>query len=366
MYKKALFILCIGLIICGVGGWADPQGDISENGSENIQESDHSPFDGSNDEEPRSGLEDVGFDETVLMDSSFPEEEISGNILGDNGESKEEGVSFNGNEELKDIPIDEEGISFNESVEEGISFNESKEEGISDNENEEIECVSINEENRENTDKKEPLSVSANNNDIEEIVSSNEIKQQNEQKDIINVSMPTKVQIQFDPLNLNGKGDVYSEKYQVVNYGNRDVALKIKSMDISYGSEDEQYEMVSDNEIDSLSKKKIMNIDIVWHNKSENIKKVLYVRDGKVDEYVIYLKAAKYDEDGKFERLNEGSSGEFYFTGTLNPNPDIQWNDREIAVDYRYDIDNVMEGENKEKVDRFISENSWNQDAIIP
>lgn len=356
MYRRIAFIVCVGLSVLSIGGWAEngesiPNNEVNEYGTSYKNAEAEKTISDSFYKDEKEGETERG-DEESLDITDQPEMTESGNLL----EEAEygNGISFNGNEEV-DV----------------VSDNEQKEvETVSTDGWQEIEENAINEEQKEEPEVKEETisdneNVSISVNDEEKSVSSDEIGKQSEEDDITKISMPTKVQIHFDPYDLNGKGEIFSKKYQIINYGNRDILLKIKNTKVSCSSETGSYEIVSSPVMDDHSKKKTMNIDIVWNNENENLKKVLNVVNGQVDEYVIYLKAAEYDEHGKFKKLNKGSTGEFYFTGTLNSNPDIQWYDGEIAIGYNYEIINVKEDEIKEEVNKFISENGWNSQALV-
>ena len=162
-------------------------------------------------------------------------------------------------------------------------------------------------------------------------------------KEILKVSMPAKVQAYFDPQNLSGKGEVYSEKYKVVNYGNRDIAIRIKKVNVSYSSDPSLYEFSQEPVENSLSDKKKININMVWDNEEETQKQILNVDEGHIEEYVICLKAAKYDKNGDFVKLDKDSVGIFYFTGSVNSNPDLEWQNGEIGLSFSYQVVSVEE-----------------------
>lgn len=172
---------------------------------------------------------------------------------------------------------------------------------------------------------------------------SSEIKSSEEtevkiEDDIINVSFPANIHAYLDPENLSGKGQVFSDSYIIKNYGSRDLSIKIKNIDINYWSNEYIYEFSKEKITATSSQIKKINVDMIWENKSENKKKVLKIFDSEPNQCVLTLKAAKYDNEGKFIELNDSSIGTFYFTGTINSNPNLVWKDGEITLDFDYEI----------------------------
>ncbi len=67
---------------------------------------------------------------------------------------------------------------------------------------------------------------------------------------------------------------------------------------------------------------------MVWENDGDKSEKILNVIEGVADEDVLILKAAEYDENGEIHLFEESSRGRFYFTGTLNTNANIVWQEK--------------------------------------
>ena len=86
---------------------------------------------------------------------------------------------------------------------------------------------------------------------------------------------------------------------------------------------------------------KRIDVDIVWKNRKENTETVLDVVESSPDEYVLVLEAAQYTEDGQLIGLNEGGKGMFYFTGSMNWNPELVWDDTDVSVSFDYEIVNL-------------------------
>lgn len=182
----------------------------------------------------------------------------------------------------------------------------------------------------------------------EEDKKAQEMIEEKQEKDCIyNVSFPVTSKVYLDPGNLSGKGQIFSEEYKVENYGNTDIAIKIKNINVFYYSTQEVYEL-SEQIKDADPYVKKVNVDIVWRNEKENTETVLDVVEGAPDEYVLALEASEYDENEQFIRLNEGSTGLFYFTGSVNPDPELVWEDSEVTISFDYEVENIDKDEEAE------------------
>lgn len=153
-----------------------------------------------------------------------------------------------------------------------------------------------------------------------------------------NVSFPANIHAYLDPGNLSGKGQIFSDTYIIENFGNKNLLIKIKNIDINYWSDEYIYEFSQEAVTVQESRVKKLNVNMIWENESENRRKVLNIFDCELDEYVLFLRAAEYNKNGEFVKLNESSKGSFYFTGTLNANPNLVWEDGEITVSFDYEI----------------------------
>ncbi len=160
---------------------------------------------------------------------------------------------------------------------------------------------------------------------------------QEERETLYSVSFPAKTKAYLDPGNVSGEGQVFSEHYKVENYGNTDVSIKIKNISIQCLSDQDIYMFTEEDVIDPRSVVKKLHIDMVWEN-GDGQEKILHISDGVRDEEVLSLKAASYDKDGNFVSVMDGGSGSFYFTGAMNGNPGLQWEDGEIVITFSYEI----------------------------
>lgn len=158
---------------------------------------------------------------------------------------------------------------------------------------------------------------------------------------VYNVTFPAKTVAWLDPDNLSGRGQIFSDEYVVENYSNMDVSIRVKNVKVFYLSTESVYEFYETGTEENSSDVKRLDVNLVWVNKSENTERVLHVTEGECDETVLVLKAAEYNDQGECIGLNEGSTGFFYFTGTLNANPNIVWEDGEVELQFDYEIVNA-------------------------
>lgn len=176
-----------------------------------------------------------------------------------------------------------------------------------------------------------------------------EVEEAEEGKDCIyNVSFPTASTAHLDPGNLSGKGQIFSDEYKIENYGNTDIAIKIKNIDVHFESKEEVYELIEEKVTEDHAGIKKLNVNVVWRNEKDNTEEILNVVEGSSDEYVITLKASEYNENGEFLNLCEGSTGFFYFTGSVTDNPWTVWDDDRIVMRFDYEITSVGNEESQD------------------
>lgn len=160
---------------------------------------------------------------------------------------------------------------------------------------------------------------------------------------IYKVSFPASTAAYLNPENIGEFGQVFSDEFEVKNYGNTDVAIKIKNIGMDSRSARYFPASAGDAALDDHGES-VLDVDIVWENQGMSLRKTLRVADGDTDEYVLFLKAAEYDEGGNFLRLSKGSVGCFYFTGTVKAGEVLNL-EEPLPVSFYYDICNGDEVE---------------------
>ena len=344
MHRIVAFILSAAMVGCSISVFADTkdeirydeldewivsEGDIVAGGhalsTDDLGESSEN---GEDDEMDPNGSDKIGSEgigETeneVISDNVQEEHENADQVVSD--------------DEMDDVSVN--SVSTNDGVNERISDGQEEKNG-----SEETKIDSVSED------------------EVQAVPSEDkEKKEQGSSEDAIisKVKIPTKVHVDMDIDEVRGEGKISSEQYDIVNHGNRDIAIKIKNLKFSYRLPKDTYEINGEvnKEISAEEhpKTKKIDVDIIWENEDEGQRKVLKLTDGKMDEYVLYLKAARYDKDGKFKSLDPGSKGTFRFVGSVESEPGLEWKDKEISLGIDYEIENMGEQENREEVEGFI------------
>lgn len=173
---------------------------------------------------------------------------------------------------------------------------------------------------------------------------------------VYRVSFPTDIKATLDPGNVSGSGQVFSERYKVENYGNTDVAIKIKNINVWYTSEEELYVFTDEEVKDNNSGVKKLHINMIWESENGGWVKEFPISEGAADECVLVLKAAQYDDAGNFVRIQEGGRGFFYYTGSMSADPKLSWKAGECTLQFDYEL---LDAEKEEDlVIRAINEES--------
>ncbi len=183
---------------------------------------------------------------------------------------------------------------------------------------------------------------------------------------IVQVAMPADSKACLDPGNLSGRGQIFSDSYRVENHGNTDIVIQIKNIDIYYLSSEDVYELSREEVTDGPAAVKRLHVDMIWKNENEDAEKVLNISEGVADQEVLCLKAAEYDENGEFVSISDGGAGFFRFTGTVNPDPRLVWEDGEITVRFNYELIPVESEKTAEEGEKGEKEEDSGERADIP
>lgn len=335
MRKATAFVLSVLMLGCTINVFAgidresfvdeESYGDFAESGTEIEKNSD------------------------VSMEAIVSQNDM---VLSDNALSINETVCTD-DEELRNSMVVDETENWENNVGESISVNE---EIINEADRNAIDEVSQNKIVSENIISENEMQVETEESE-KEIVSENVVEVIPEEKSVSKVKIPTNTHVYLDPENLAGRGGIFSDSYEVINYGSTDVAVKIRNINISYGENAEVHGLSSDTVNEkSLTGKKI-NLNMVWSNKDDTQEKALHITDGEIDEYVIYLKASEYGKNGRLEETCDASRGEFYFTGTLSADERVEWTGDELSICFDYEIVNMesADSETDEVVENILA-----------
>lgn len=288
--------------------------------------------------------------------SFLSDETVSANLLNE----KDSGNLLNQELELDDEPAviisenENADIAKNEIIDEVLNVND-----LSEADEQDKMSVSLDESVSSN--------IPVSNNEIGDVLkegkddslSDNDSNGLSSEKDrILKVKFPMATRIYLDPGNLLGEDDIFSDHYKVTNYGNRDVLIKIENVEIVEKWGEDLYDLSADTPNDIYSDKLKVNLNMVWKNEKEkNVAKTIKVTEGNVDGYAVYLRAAQYDANNEFVKTNEGSEGEFYFTGNLENKDNVSWENSRVLINFSYEII-----DDEEEISEFL--NTDNEDKI--
>lgn len=205
-----------------------------------------------------------------------------------------------------------------------------------------VDMYEISEENE--TEEKE-VTVSSEDADLQSKNKEADLQSENKEAAVINVSFPEKIQIYLDPERIQGKGDIYSDEYKIVNHGDTDVIIRIKKTNVFYKK---RRKMQGYPEVEGL------NVDIVWDNGVKNAERSLVKTEGDTDEYVLYLKASGYNE-------NEDNEATFHFTGTIDEASAVQWDEDNLALQFTYKVESAEKAGQEGPIDDYIGNDMINE-----
>lgn len=310
------------------------------------------------------GAESIcAFDESVINDIGAERIIDSQNVLeviSGNQQKAADQRGFSVNNEANEVVEDGSHLEDASISENNFEMNEDTENGA----NEEISEISLN-------DIEEKVQVD----ERAEIFSGSENKIQEDEKSITKISIPTNVKIYLNPENIGEKGEVFSENYEIVNYGVNDVAIKIKNISAMFRQKRNSYEFFESGKEktveEMISNTEKVNIDMIWENDSGEFRKNLKIVNGKTDESVLYLKATEGNKNVELQSLDNNSKGKFYFSGTLGDDPNIQWENIALLVEFEYEIiqmnkvDNIADFERNFAIEINERENRVNAEAEL-
>ena len=164
-------------------------------------------------------------------------------------------------------------------------------------------------------------------------------------KSIHNVDFPLNIRAYIDSEHILGNNDIFSDEYEVINYGSNSVLVKISNIKVICKiDKSDDVETKKNNFLEGN-----FDIKMIWNNKGIYIKKVLPVKEGKSNEYVIYL--APFKDNDTFE-----NKCLFNFEGTIKD--ESSYSGEEFIIDFDYCIINADVPFIEDDVNTFIDENS--------
>ncbi len=149
---------------------------------------------------------------------------------------------------------------------------------------------------------------------------------------VLNVVVPIAVSITIDPLELAGKGQIYSDTYKIRNNGDTDVLLTFSDIQVTF-ADDINFEALSqpfDERTSSDLKSIFMMLDF---GRSDMPPAVItdFSRSGPI---CIPLSPPMEDTE-------EDSLLQFNFCGSVNYAPAVSWKDSDVKISMNYTLQTV-------------------------
>ena len=268
-----------------------------------------------------------------------------------------------------------------------IQVSENEADSISDNETEDKSSLSENESISENESVSENESISENESVSEneviaddegvsdnDTVSENEVTSPLNGSQILHVECPTKINFAMDPLNICKMGQIFSQDYSIINYGSQPVEVEItdfyyefsdpengrslrepfdketesgmKDLYLYFGrAQIKKNESPSENEISRYyDEYTLSSQELPWGEQQldgeplAGEEDILITSEHLAEPVRIILGAANCGADGNYISDSDDSAVQYRFFGSMNPEPEVSWNNKNVSVyiEYRY------------------------------
>ena len=145
--------------------------------------------------------------------------------------------------------------------------------------------------------------------------------------DLLDVVLPISVTIRIDPYELNGRGQIFSDKYKIQNMGSTDVLLTFTDMKVTFAN-NQDFEALA-QPVDKEGKSDLKAIYLVMDFDRDDIPPVV-LTDEKLEGHVsIPMPAAK-------KGTADTSSFSISFSGNVNESPAKSWCNGDISITLHY------------------------------
>lgn len=150
--------------------------------------------------------------------------------------------------------------------------------------------------------------------------------------DVLNVIVPTRVTITIDPLELDGQGQIYSNIYNIINYGEVDVLLTFTDIKVTF-SDDENFEALNQPFNERINSD-LKSIYMLMNFGRADVPPTIITDPGRTGEISIPLSAAQND-------AAETSRVLLNFSGSVNHLPEIPWQNDDVSISLTYTLETV-------------------------
>ncbi|MDR0937699.1 MAG: hypothetical protein LBM98_13580 [Oscillospiraceae bacterium] len=150
------------------------------------------------------------------------------------------------------------------------------------------------------------------------------------QDDIISVIVPTTLDFTIDPLELAGRGQIYSEPFFIENRGNSNVVLTLSDINVAFAKDDEFEAVLEPFGDEFQSERKALYLALDFGR--EGFPPVVLTDLEHPASVLIPL----FSEESALSADGEYSSVELSFSGNVNYPPELDWlpGDVHIAMTY--------------------------------
>jgi hypothetical protein len=154
--------------------------------------------------------------------------------------------------------------------------------------------------------------------------------------DVLNVVVPTTVSMTLDPLELSGRGQIYSDIYDIINLGDTDVVLTLTDIQVIFAN-DSDFEALA-QPYDQASQSSLKAVFLVMDFGRAEVPPVVLTDTDREGPVSILLNSAQGGTEGISHLY-------LSFTGNLNENPAVPWVDGDIKIVITYSMENVSSSE---------------------
>jgi hypothetical protein len=150
---------------------------------------------------------------------------------------------------------------------------------------------------------------------------------------VLNVIVPATVSISIDPLEINRRGQVYSDEYTIQNFTDADVILTFTDMRVIFANDADFEALAAPFDENTVSDRKA--IQLVLNFGRNDIAPVVLTDANRTNETSVRLRAFGYDAGGAASSLS------LSFAGSVNHAPAAEWLDGDVKLLLEYRLDAV-------------------------
>ncbi len=152
------------------------------------------------------------------------------------------------------------------------------------------------------------------------------------ESEVLNVAVPISISVTIDPLELEGKGQIYSKDYKIQNKGDSEVLLTFDDIKLVF-SDEANFKKVAEPFSNTFFKG-LKTIYMELGFGTRDIPPAVITDDNDTEPISISLANSTDSEE-------ENSHLQFNFSGCVNEAPTLAWKDNDVMVSINYSLDTV-------------------------